>query len=196
MDRQENNLFTLILLKEFKALTNKDDRDDELSRYFLEASTSRIERYCKRWLLRKKLIEDIDFCGDLILPLKEYPVSKVLAVFANKEIVEPDFYTIVPDSGITEDIPFYLSLSHAPKRYKNLKTFKVMYWAGYKQGKIPADLASACLELAPWNMNRCKGQRFGLTGKPRGSGKDGEHFEIDIPENVKSLLEPYRRKTI
>jgi hypothetical protein len=35
-----------------------------------------------------------------------------------------------------------------------------------------------------------------MTGNIRGTGKDGEHFEQSIPENVRRLLEPYRRKTI
>jgi hypothetical protein len=35
-----------------------------------------------------------------------------------------------------------------------------------------------------------------MTGNIRGAGKEGEHFEMSIPENVKQLLEPYRRKTI
>ena len=196
MDKQEDNLYTLLPLKNFKALANKDDRDDELSRYYLEASTTRIEKYCNRWLIRKRLIENIDFYGNLLLPLKEYPVNKVISLFANQEIVELEFYDVIPDCGFAEDVPFYISLSPAFRRYKNVKTFKVMYWAGYRQRKIPADLASACLELTVWNFNRCKGQRFGMTGNIRGSGKDGEHFEIEMPENVKSLLEPYRRKVI
>jgi hypothetical protein len=32
--------------------------------------------------------------------------------------------------------------------------------------------------------------------KYQGAGKEREHFEMSIPENVKQLLEPYRRKTI
>ena len=63
-------------------------------------------------------------------------------------------------------------------------------------GCVPADLASACLELASWNMNRYRGRRIGMTGNVRGTGKEGEHFEMSMPENVKDLLEPYRRKTI
>jgi hypothetical protein len=35
-----------------------------------------------------------------------------------------------------------------------------------------------------------------MTGSVRGSGKDGEHFEMSMPENVRALLEPYSRKTI
>jgi hypothetical protein len=67
---------------------------------------------------------------------------------------------------------------------------------GERGGGVPADLASAWLELAAWNMSRYKGRRVGMTGNIRGSGKEGEHFEMSMPENVKTLLEPYRRKTI
>jgi hypothetical protein len=72
----------------------------------------------------------------------------------------------------------------------------------YSPGKAPADLASACLELAAWNMTRYRGppsrQRvlIGMTGNVRGTGKDGEHIEPSMPENVQGLLEPYWRRTI
>jgi len=29
-----------------------------------------------------------------------------------------------------------------------------------------------------------------------GNWRDGEHFEMSIPENVRALLEPYVRRTI
>ena len=58
------------------------------------------------------------------------------------------------------------------------------------------DLASLCLELAAWNMSRYKGRRIGITGNVRGSGKDGEHLEASMPENVRLLLEPYQRRVI
>jgi hypothetical protein len=45
-------------------------------------------------------------------------------------------------------------------------------------------------------MNRYRGRRIGMTGNVRGSGKDGEHFEMTMPENVKALLEPSKRKVI
>jgi hypothetical protein len=38
--------------------------------------------------------------------------------------------------------------------------FRVHYVAGYRPGKAPADLASACLELAAWNMSRYKGRFY------------------------------------
>ena len=152
--------------------------------------------FVKRKLLRKKYFERIEFCGDLVLPLREFPVSEVLAVYVNGEIVEPEFYSVIPDCGLDYDLPFSLSFSPALLRYRSLSAVKMVYWAGYPFGKVPPDLASACMELAAWNMNRYRGRRVGMTGNIRGAGKEGEHFEMSMPENVKMLLEPYRRKTI
>jgi hypothetical protein len=47
-----------------------------------------------------------------------------------------------------------------------------------------------------WNMSRYRGRRIGMTGNVRGSGKDGEHLETSMPENVRGLLEPYKRRVI
>jgi len=210
MTTQENEtktvpIYSLIPLEDFKALMGIDDREDKICRYCLVTSTFSIEQYCKRRLLRKKYFERIEFYGDLILPLGEYPVSKVLAVYVvgneewsvgSGEILEPELYRVVPDCGTNEDMPFSLSLSPALQRYRGLSAIKTVYWAGYAQNKVPVDLASACFELAAWNMNRYRGRRIGMTGNVRGGGRDGEHFELSMPENVKMLLEPYRRKVI
>ena len=198
MTKQETPLYTLIPIEDFKSLMGVDDREDKTARFCLVTSTFSIEQYCKRRLLRKKHFEQIEFYGDLVLPLGEYPVNKVLAIYAlgNGEILEPDFYKVIPDCGTDEDIPFCLSLSPALNRYRGLKAIKAVYWAGYAPGKVPSDLASACMELAAWNMNRYRGRRIGMTGNVRGNGRDGEHFELSMPENVRSLLEPYRRRVI
>jgi hypothetical protein len=195
-------LYTLIPLENFKALMGIDDREDKIARFCLVTSTCTIEQYCKRRLLRKKHFDRLDYIGDLLLPLREYPVSNVLAVYAitnmngTGKIVEPDFYNIIPDCGTYEDIPYSISFSRALQRCQGLTAFKAIYWGGYSVGNAPPDLSSACLELAAWNMNRYRGRRIGMTGNVRGTGKEGEHFEMSMPENVRSLLEPYRRKTI
>jgi hypothetical protein len=192
------NLYTLIPLEDFKAVLGIDDREEKLARFCLVTATFTIEQYCKRRFLRKKYFEQIEFFGDLVIPLSEYPVSNVLAVYllGNGDILEPEFYSVLPDCGTDIDIQFSMSLSPALQRYRNLSAVKVVYWAGYSKGSVPADLAAACLELATWNMNRYRGRRVGMTGNIRGAGKEGEHFEMSMPENVKQLLEPYRRKTI
>jgi hypothetical protein len=195
-------LYSLISLNDFKAILGVDDREEKLARFCLVTSTLSIEQYCKRKLLRKKYFERIEYTGDLVIPMREFPVSKVLVVYALSsmggacDIVEPDFYNVIPVCGTDDDLPFHISLSPALQRHRGLSAFKVVYWAGYAAGKVPADLASACLELAAWNMNRYRGRRIGMTGNVRGSGRDGEHFELSIPENVRVLLEPYKRRVI
>jgi hypothetical protein len=202
MKAQEKKLHSLIPLEDFKALLGIDDREDKIARFCLVTGTFTIEQYCKRRFLRKKHFEYLDYTGDLLLPLREYPVNKVLEVYAltnmgwTREIVEPDFYSLVPDSGTNEDLPFSLYLSPALKRYRGLAAIKAVYWAGYASGNIPPDLASACMELASWNMNRYRGRRIGMTGNIRGTGKEGEHLEMSMPENVRGLLEPYKRRII
>jgi hypothetical protein len=195
---KDKNLHTLTSLENFKAILGIDDREDKLSRSCLETATKAIEQYCKRYLLRKKHFEWNGYDGDLIIPLREYPVSRVLAVYlmGSGELLEPIFYNVIPDCGTDYDLPFSLSLSRAIQRQSGISSIKAVYWAGYSNGLVPADLSAACLELASWNMNRYKGRRVGMTGNVRGGGKDGEHFELSMPENVKQLLEPYRRKTI
>jgi len=193
-----DDLYSLIPLEDFKGLLGIDDRDDRMARFCLVTSTFTIEQYCKRRLLRKKYSERIQFYGDLVLPLKEYPVRTVLAVFVygNGELLEPEFYSVQPDGGMGNGLPSELYLSPALQRYPAVKAVKVEYVAGYKLGKVPPDLATACLELASWNFNRYKGRRIGMTGNIRGAGKEGEHFEMAMPENVRLLLEPYKRKLI
>jgi len=208
----DNNLYTLMSFIVFKTLMGIDDREDKLATFSLVTSTFTIDQYCKRHLLRKKYFETIDFCGDLLLPLREYPVTDVLAAYAisneqlaisngkrKKEcgnLIEREFYRLVPDCESNLDVPYSIELSPALQRYRGLKLVKVVYWAGYGKDIIPDDLEAACFELASWNFNRYRGKRIGMTGNIKGSGKEGEHFEMSMPENVKQLLEPYKRKTI
>jgi len=218
----KNDLHTLIPLDEFKALMGVDDRDDKTARFCLVTSTLTIEEYCKRKFLRKQYFEVFKWSGHLVLILKEYPVSEILAVYTYNDlqvsencgmILEPEFYRPMIGNDYNEGIPFELLLSPSLKPYQ-LKLIKVIYSAGYvtKSNEyltdneklpdkytsltVPANLSAACLELASWNFNRYKGKRIGMSGNIRGAGVQGEHFEMSIPENVKALIEPYKRKTI
>jgi hypothetical protein len=188
---------TLIPIEEFKAVLGIDDRDDKLVKFCLATSTLTIESYCKRKLLHKKHFEKIDYTGDLVMPLREYPVTEILAVslFDTSEILEPDLYCVIPDCGTDNDIPFDISFSPAVERLR-FSAIKVIYYAGYEKDNVPADLSAACLELASWNFNRYKSKRIGMTGNIMGAGIQGEHFELSLPENVKLLLEPYKRRII
>jgi len=196
-EKKVKSLYSLIPLEEFKALMGVDDREDKLARFCLVTATLTIEQYCMRKFLLKNHFERIEYFGDLLLPLREYPVIEILAVYIlkNEELLEPEFYCAVPDCGTDIDLPFSIELSPAVRRLR-FNAVNVAYCAGYAHNRIPKDLSAACLELASWNMNRYRGRRIGLTGNVRGAGKEGEHFELSMPTNVCHLLEPYKRRVI
>ena len=196
MKKQNGAFYSLIPLEDFKALLGVDDREDKTARFCLVTATLAIEQYCMRKLLRKKHVEQIPFTWDLFLPLREYPVVSVNReqVKTNKgAVLDPKSYRVFPDLGADIDLPFSIVLSPAVRNIRGLKYIRISYRAGYTIGTVPADLACACLELAAWNYSRYRGRRIGLTGSVR---KDGEHFEMSMPLQVRQLLEPYRRKTI
>ncbi|MDR2185404.1 MAG: hypothetical protein LBO80_07040 [Treponema sp.] len=203
-------LHSLIPFGDFKAILGVDDREHTLSRYCLITATYTIEQYCQRRLLRRKNTDYLTFIGEYIFGLREYPVRKVLAVYAAKagtvmqaetlfgpeSLVDPKHYYCLPDEGIYENIPFSLVLRPPFRLSRKEQAIKVRYLAGYSVGKAPPDLASACLELAAWNMSRYRGRQIGITGAVRGNDKEGEHLEASMPENVRLLLEPYRRRVL
>jgi hypothetical protein len=212
----DGKLYTLISLADFKAILGIDDREDALSRYCLISATFTIEQYCKRRLLGKKHTDYLTFTGDYLFSLREYPVREVLSVhvdgrhlFEAVSLINPEHYYCIPepstnaegggsplDEGVFDDLPFSLVIRPPSGLSREEHAIRVRYAAGYSQGRAPADLASACLELAAWNMARYRGRRIGMTGAVRGKGADGEHLEMSIPENVRGLLKPYRRRVL
>ena len=82
MKTQGNRLYSLIPIEDFKSLMGIDDREDKLSCFCLMTATYAIEQYCKRRFLRKKYSERLEYTGDLLLSLREYPVISI-----NKEQV-------------------------------------------------------------------------------------------------------------
>jgi hypothetical protein len=174
-----------------------------MAAFCLVTATYAIEGYCRRRLLKGKHTEYLDFTGDCLLPLREYPVRGLVSVsynagrvFSGESLLAPGLYRRVPEGESLEDTVHCLSIDPAAGMRRGEKVIRVRYEAGYGAGEIPADLASACLELAAWNMSRYRGRRVGMTGVVRGSGKEGEHLEASMPENVRQLLEPYRRRTL
>ena len=195
---KHEKLHSLIPLEQFKAVLSLDDRDDKIHCFCLTTATYTIEQYCHRQFLTKGHFEDLAFWGDRTIPLTYYPVRKVIALYirwpGEQEmiLVEPDFYRIEPEAGTGFDTPTSLVLYGGLRILPGERSLRAIYKTGYDIEKVPADLAAACLELASWHMNRYKGRKIGVIGNNR----NGEQFEVRIPENVQALLEPYRRKLI
>jgi uncharacterized phiE125 gp8 family phage protein len=200
--KNENILYSLVPPADFRAIAGIDDREAALCAFVLVTATHAIEHHCARRLLLKKHTGYADCYADDVSILREYPVRKIHAVyndthhlFGPETLIAPEAYYTLPEAGKDEDIPFFLAFRTDRLRYGE-KVLKVRYTAGYGMRDVPADLKAACLELAAWNMSRYRGKRIGLTGSVRGRAGEGEHLEMGMPENVKQLLEPYRRKTI
>jgi hypothetical protein len=143
----ETDLHSLIPLTEFKAILGIDDREDacypqgSLSNFVLIAATYTIEEYCKRHLLKKKCLEYLDFFGDYIFPLREYPVRKILTLYRTHPLKKPEFikpysYHTIPDGNNFEDsdlwsAPYCLSVSPGLKMVRGMSVIKVHYCPGY-----------------------------------------------------------------
>jgi hypothetical protein len=147
MKAESNLIYSLIPLDEFKTVLGIDDRDDKLARFCLVTGTFTIEQYCKRRFLRKKYFEQIEYIGDLLLPLREYPVISINSeqvTMNNGERLDPSFFRVVPDCGSNMDFPYSIELSPNVQRYRPFSSIKAVYWAGYSKGCVPADLGAAC----------------------------------------------------
>jgi hypothetical protein len=120
-----------------------------------------IEQYRKRRLLLKPVTEFLDYTGDDLLLLGEYPVRELESVcysrerhFSPETLLAPDQYGLLPEPPLIEDVPYHLIVRPSLRLQHGEKCIKVKYLAGYGPEEVPPDLASACLELAAWNMAR------------------------------------------
>jgi hypothetical protein len=91
--------------------------------------------------------------GDPFVPLKQYPVRKVLGAqkyrnWKGVEDIDPGLFHCIPECGVGEDMPFCLEIR--PGVILPPFSVRVRYVAGYKSTDAPADLASAPLEIRSW----------------------------------------------
>jgi hypothetical protein len=140
-----------------------DDQEEALSRYCLITATYTIEQYCKRHFFRKKHTDYLTFTGEHISNLREHLVRWILAVWVAKAGMVQQRKTLfgrktllIPNITIAsltkEFMRIYLSPPFCSPRsgfHRKKTRIRVWYLAGYVPGNVPADLALACLELAP-----------------------------------------------
>jgi uncharacterized phiE125 gp8 family phage protein len=181
---------SLLSMAEAKSLLGTDDREDSLVDFLLAASTYAIEEYCMRRLLRKRVKEWFVNSSETVFTLREYPVAEVSAVGVadGRGGIEPVLYGLLPEAGVCENYPFTLRLLSTPSRARSVF---VKYIAGYSMAGVPPDLKEACFELTAWKLQRHNMRFAGIA-----DNKGAAAFESKMPERVKELLEPYRRRTL
>jgi uncharacterized phiE125 gp8 family phage protein len=180
---------SLVSVREFKGMYGVDDREDSLVEFLLVSSTYAIEEYCMRRLLRKRIKERFEASG--YLTLREYPVREVLAVdiIHADGSASPAYYDLSPEAGALVNVPHILR-PLPPDYALRGKTISVKYIAGYSMKDVTPDLKEACFELTAWKYQRHTNRFTFIAGKKEAG------FENKMPERVKELLSPYRRKTL
>ncbi|GHU45243.1 hypothetical protein FACS1894190_17330 [Spirochaetia bacterium] len=212
-----NHFHSLVSLADCKTILGIDDREDAFAEFLLVSSSYAIEEYCMRRLLHKRVKEWHTNYTDLTISLKEYPVREIFVVETRNNktaTATPEYYKLMPETGSLENIPFLLRISPSVlfckkmvytcatqdaalrvtpthRKYNN-ETIFIKYIAGYKTSEMPPSLKDACIELVAWKYARHKGKKLGVTP----NNKTEVSLENKMPEHVKELLEPYRRKTI
>jgi uncharacterized phiE125 gp8 family phage protein len=180
---------SLVSLAEAKEFLCVDDRDDSLLGFLLVSGSYAIEEYCMRRLLRKRIKERFE--ASCYLTLREYPVAEVSAV----ELVDvygassPFFYDLSPEAGTLANAPHILR-PLLPDYVLSGRAVRVKYIAGWRVPDVPPDLKEACLELTAWKYQRHNMRLSGVAGKGAAA------FENRMPERVRELLEPYRRRVL
>jgi hypothetical protein len=191
MQYNESPPGALIGLADARRVAALSTTDDDFLTFLLASATAATESYCLRRFLYRKHRETFAFYDDAF-PLSEYPVRYIAEVQAlkSKRFIPPTNYDYRPLTG--GDFPLLFRLNdNSFVAYG--EALRVTYTAGYTAGKVPPDLKNAVIELAVWNKARIESDKVGHV---YGSRASGEYLENTMPENVKSLLEAYRRKII
>jgi hypothetical protein len=136
-----NHFHSLVSLADCKTILGIDDREDAFCEFLLVSSTYAIEEYCMRRLLYKRVKEWHTDCTALTLPLKEYPVREILIVESRNNNTPtasaiPEYYTVVPETGSFENVPFLLHITPTHTINRN-ETIFIKYLAGYKTSEVP-----------------------------------------------------------
>lgn len=184
----------LITWAEYKALLGISE-DSEMDRYqtIINQASSRIEGYCRRALkatdytTTAALVLDGSGTRELIVP--HYPVNSITHLYidsarafgAETEVLAAE-YSLRAAAG--------LILLYSRTFPRALDAVKLECNAGYATTSPEwQDIQAACFELVRWMDSRYRG----FIGKRSETNADGMNigFEIDLPVNVRSILEPF-----
>ena len=159
----------------------------------IDIATARMEQYTGRKLLARDYVNLLIDGSDWVrLNMPEYPVNSIASIYVDSSrvfgvetLLPSTDYGIHTESGIIE-----LYSGWFPS---GAKTIKASFNAGYDQEHAYyALIESACLEFVHWMKTRWAG----YIGKRSETNADGMNvgYEIDIPVNVRSMLDDIMRR--
>lgn len=186
----------LVSWAEYKAIFGlSDDSEQDKYQTLINQASAVMESYCRR-LLKSRTFNDqlMDGSGRSAIVFPHRPLQSISAInidtsraFAMGTALALDDYDFDKQAGI-----LWLRSGVCPPGRRIVKT---TFEAGYKSTdpEYPT-LQTACLELVKWMASRYSG----FIGKRTETSADGMNvsFEIEMPLNVRSMLQPFMEASI
>jgi hypothetical protein len=176
-------------------LGRTDSGDDTQLGLLVTKASAWIENYCDRIFGTASYTEYLTGGGDDLLYPKHWPVTSITSVnydtgkdWDTGTAVDSGDLFILSDTMI-QALGYIFSQTA-------LGAVKVVYVAGY--ATIPAEIEHAANVLTCQMFKQAKGERFGLTGQVLSAAAGAVKVDIiiDLPPDVKSILEKYRRQPL
>ena len=194
----------LVSLAWCKDVLSIDDRDDALLTTVIACCSARVETCLMRKVLERTFGQSFDSTTRRELLLPEYPVRSIRSVRCDParafgeetELAEGAWYCATVPYDVLEDLPATLVFDSFLSLPTGSGIIRVEYTAGYPVEQMPEDLKLATVELVAWSLRRVKSKQIGVSGLVPSSGRmERTVLEMQMPANVREMLEPYRRRT-
>lgn len=194
---------SLISLADFahcRDVLELDDRDETAVELLIFSCSAEIESYTRRCLTERLIAEFRDGYLNPSLNLRQYPVKEVTELRCqkgNEEFVVSQELFSLDNPGVQEcyEQPVRITLNEGYLFPLGRYNIQVTYTAGYSPQTMPADLKMALCEMVGWSLKRIRARQIGMSGLVNSRrSKEWPVTEKTMPDHVKEILEPYRRK--
>lgn len=192
----------IVTWSEYKTIFGiNDNADQDKYQTLINQASARMELYCKRnlkardYLTTNALYLDGSGMSNLVVP--HWPINSITSLKVDTlRAFGTDTLVAVTDYSYRDGI-IRLYSGTFPGDESGLDAVKLEGNFGYATTTSEWQvLQTACLELARWMSSRFTGG--GFIGKRNETNADGMSvgFEIDMPMNVRSMLEPFVERRI
>jgi hypothetical protein len=168
-------LTTLATVKEYLGLTGTGE--DSLLNRLIDWATDFIHSYCGRTFPQGSYDEYYDGDGTDTLLSHQFPIVSVNSLEVDGTVKDSTSFVLYAPLGIIR-----LKSGVFPRGKKNVR---LQYTAGY--ATIPKDLEQASIELVALKYYDRGRERLGV------EGKEGTSFTTQLPQEVKQVLDLYKR---
>jgi hypothetical protein len=177
-----------------------DDRDQPAIELLIFSCSAEIESYTGRNLLQRSLVEYRNGFLNPSMALRQYPVSELTELRCNRGdeefVVNPELFTLDnPALQNCTEQPARIRLNEDYLFPRGRNNIHITYTAGYAADDMPAPLKMALAEMVGWSLKRMRARQIGMSGLTNSKrAKEWPVTDKTMPDHVKDLLEPYRRK--